>query len=92
MISDYVLSSGFKLNTQTELINIFGSDSKANVKKYFVNKEVKFPVISDRKDIEKQFGIYGYPSLYLINENGIIIETLYGSSQVLPFLKSLSIK
>ncbi len=92
MISDYILSSGFKLNSQTELINIFGSDSKANVKKYFVNKEVHFTVISDRKDIEKQFGINGYPILYLINENGIIIETLDGSSQVLPFLKSLSIK
>ncbi|MBO6183826.1 MAG: redoxin domain-containing protein [Chryseobacterium sp.] len=90
IISDYILSPGFKLNSQTELINIFGSDSKANVKKYFVNTEMKFPVISERKDIEKQFGINGYPMLYLIDENGIITETLDGSSQILPFLKSLT--
>ena len=90
IISDYILSSGFKLNTQMELINIFGSDSKANVKKYFVNKEVKFPVISDRKDLEKQFGINGYPIFYLIDENGIVKETLDGSSQILLFLKTLT--
>ncbi|OBW39525.1 Thiol-disulfide oxidoreductase ResA [Chryseobacterium sp. MOF25P] len=90
IISDHILSPGFRLNSQTELINIFGSDPKINATKYFVNKEVKFPVISDRKDLEKQFGINGYPILYLIDENGIIKETLDGSSQILPFLKSLT--
>lgn len=90
IISDYILSSGFNLNPKIELINIFGSDSKVNVKKYFANKEVKFPIITDQKDLEKQFGINGYPILYLVNENGIITETLDGSSQVLPFLKTLT--
>lgn len=90
IISDFILSSDFKLNPQIELINIFGSDSKANVTKYFVNKEVSFTVIPDRKDLEQQFGINGYPILYLINENGLITETLDGSSQILPFLKSLT--
>lgn len=92
IITDYILSSGFKLNPQIELINIFGSDSKANVTKYFVNKEVSFPVIPERKDLEQRFGINGYPILYLINENGMITETLDGSSQILPFLKSLTDK
>ncbi|MCX8531884.1 TlpA family protein disulfide reductase [Chryseobacterium luquanense] len=92
IISDYILSSNFKLNPQMELINIFGSDSKASVTKYFVNKEVNFPVIPDLKDIEQQFGINGYPILYLVNENGIIIETLDSTNQILPFLKNLSKK
>ncbi|MFL9835330.1 TlpA family protein disulfide reductase [Chryseobacterium terrae] len=90
IISDYILSSGFKLNPQIELIHIFGSDSKANVVRYFVNKEIGFRIIPDRKDLEQQFGINGYPILYLIDENGIITETLDGSAQVLPFLKSLT--
>jgi hypothetical protein len=90
IISDYLLSSAFNLNSQTELINIFGSDSKSNVTRYFVNKEVKFPVIADEKNLEKQFGINGYPLLYLINEDGFITETLDGSSEILPFLKNLN--
>ena len=90
IISDYILSSGFNLNPKIELINIFSSDSKADVKKYYVNKEVKFTVIANQKDLEKQFGINGYPILYLVNEKGIITETLDGSSQILPFLKSLT--
>lgn len=92
IISDYILSAGFNLNSKTELINIFGSDSAGNVKRYFVNKEVRFPVIADRKDIEKRFGINGYPILYLINEDGLITETLDSSSEILPFLKSLNNK
>jgi len=90
IISDYILSSGFKLNPQIELIHIFGSDSKTDVIKYYVNKDAKFPVIADKKDLEKEFGINGYPILYLIDENGTIAEALDGSSQILPFLKSLT--
>lgn len=92
IISDYILSSGFKLNPQIELINVFGSDSKPNATKYYVNKDVKFTVLADRKDLEKQFGINGYPILYFVDENGMITETLDGSSQILPFLKSLMSK
>lgn len=92
IISDYIVSRAFKLDSQIEIINIFGSDSKVNTAKYFVNKEVNFPIIAERKDLEKQFGINGYPILYLIDENGIITETLDGSSQILLFLKSLTTK
>lgn len=92
MISEYLLGSDFNLNPTIELLNIFGSDSKASVKRYFINKDVKFPVIADQIKLEKQFGINGYPVLFLINEDGFISETMDGSSEILPFLKSLNSK
>lgn len=92
IISDYLVSPNLNSNSKTELINVFGSDPTANVRRYFLNKEVKFPVIANRKDLEQEFGINGYPMLYLINEDGIITEMLDGSSEILPFLKSLNSK
>lgn len=92
MISEYLLGSDFNLKPTIELINIFGSDSKPNVKRYFINKDVKFPVIADQIKLEKQFGINGYPVLFLINVDGFITEMMAGSVEILPFLKSLNSK
>lgn len=92
VISDFIVNPSFKLNPEIEIINIFGSDTLASTKKYFVNKEVKFTVVPERKDLEKKFGINGYPILYFIDEKGIITETLDGSSEILSFLKTLTTK
>ncbi|WP_312077048.1 hypothetical protein [Chryseobacterium sp.] len=92
LISDFITAPSFKLSSDIEIINIFGSDSKTHVTQYFLNKEVKSAVIPDRKDIEKQFNISGYPILYYVDENGIITESFDDASQILPFLKSLVLK
>lgn len=91
-ITDYLLSSDFNLNPKVEMIDIFGSDSQAAVTRYFVNKEVKFPVIADQKNLEKQYGINDYPVLFLINADGFISETMDGTTEIFPFLKSLNSK
>ncbi|WP_165592826.1 TlpA family protein disulfide reductase [Chryseobacterium sp. JAH] len=91
-ITDYLLSSDFNLNPSVEIINIFGSDSKVSVTRYFLNKEVKFSVIADQKNLEKQYGINGYPVLFLINEDGFISATMDGTTEIFPFLKSLNNK
>lgn len=91
-ITDYLLSSDFNLNPSVEIINIFGSDSKVSVTRYFLNKEVKFPIIADQKNLEKQYGINGYPVLFLINEDGFISATMDGTTEIFPFLKSLNNK
>lgn len=92
LITDFITNPSFKLSSDIELINIFGSDSKIHINQYFLNKEVKSAVIPDRRDIEKQFNISSYPALYYVDENGIITESFDEASQILPFLKGLSLK
>lgn len=89
-ISDLINDKYFKLDDKIKLINFYGSDSKENIIQYFKKQSKNYPVIADRKDIEKEYGISGYPVLYLVNENGIITETVDGADNVLPFLKKLS--
>lgn len=88
MINDTI----FKLSDDIKLINFYGSDSKENAIKVFKKHKQIYPIIANRTDIEKEYGISGYPILYLIDENGIIKATVDGADKILPFLKNLNMK
>lgn len=90
MVSDFINDANFKLNDDIKLINFFGSDSKENAVRISKKYAQIFPIIANRRDIEKEYGISGYPVLYLVNEKGIITETVDGADNILPFLNKLN--
>lgn len=90
IVSDFANDANFKLNNDIKLINFYGSDSKENAIRISKKHTQNYLIIADRKDIEKDYGISGYPVLYLVNENGIITETVDGADKILPFLKKLN--
>ncbi|MCT4010891.1 hypothetical protein HZQ24_00850 [Elizabethkingia anophelis] len=90
VVTDYISQPDYVLNNNITLINIFGSDSVENVTKYFRNKQANNIIITNRKDIETEYGISGYPVLYIVNKEGIIAKVADGSDQVISLLKELN--
>ena len=89
-VFDYMNNENFKLSNNSKLVNVYASDSKEKVEKYFKNKAINFPIITNQKEIENKYNIAGYPVLYLIDKNGIISGTFDGCEQIIQFLKAES--
>ncbi len=88
VVFDFLINQHFKLPNKLNLINIYASDTKENVAKYFNNNLEKFQIIVNQKELENKYQISGYPVMYLIDKNGIIIETFDGYEQIIQFLKA----
>jgi peroxiredoxin len=55
-------------------------DSKERMGKYMSNVEIPFTVLLDAKEVGKSYGVSGFPTFYLIDENGKIEEVSQGYS------------
>lgn len=86
-VTEYMSKSNIKFDKDLKLINFLESNSVEIAKDYTKKYKTNFPVIANRKDVEKEYGISGYPAMYLINEKGIIEKTFNGSDEILTFLK-----
>src|SRR5690606_12925176 len=53
-------------------------DSKERMEKYMSKVEIPFPVLLGAKEVGKSYGVYGFPTFYLIDENGKIEEVTQG--------------
>ena len=92
IVSDFLNDETFKLPTNVKFINVYASDSKENIEKYFKGRKVDFPIVVQQKELENKYQISGYPILYFIDSNGIILEVFEGSDQIIEFLKSANTK
>jgi hypothetical protein len=92
IVFDYINSGDFKIPNDLKFVNAYGSDKKESVEKYFKSKTTNFPIIVAQKEIEIKYQISGYPVLYLISENGEIVEVYDGYVEIIKFLKSTSQK
>lgn len=92
IVSDFINSESFNLQNDCKLINVYASESKQNIEKYFKGKATFFPIIVNHKEIEDKYQVSGYPVLYFINENGTISGTFEGYEPVIQFLRSKSTK
>ncbi|WP_313100586.1 redoxin domain-containing protein [Epilithonimonas sp.] len=88
MVSDFITTENFKLPNNLNLINFYATDKKELVVKFLKNKKQNFPIIADQKEIEKKYQVSGYPILYLIDDKGLVTQSLYGTEPIIEYLKS----
>lgn len=55
-------------------------DSKEKMEKYMSRIEIPFPVLIDAQELGKAYGVNGYPTFFLIDENGKIEDVVVGYS------------
>lgn len=87
-ISNFINNENFNLSKGLNLINFYATDNKDIVNKFFKTRTQNFPIIADKKEIEKDYQVSGYPVLYLIDDKGIIIKSLQGLEPIMEYLKS----
>lgn len=86
-ITDFLNQSNLIFDNHIKLITILESNSIETAKKYSKKYKTNYPVIANRKDIEKEYGIAGYPMMYLIDERGLITNSFNGSEEILSYFK-----
>jgi peroxiredoxin len=55
-------------------------DSKEKMDKYRAKVSIPFPVLVNAEEVRKAYGVTGYPSFYLIDENGKVEDVVVGFS------------
>ncbi len=86
-VTEFMSQSNLTFDKNIKLITFLESNSLETAKKYYQKYKTNYPTIVNRKDIEKEYGISGYPVMYLINEKGVVEEIFDGSDQILSYLK-----
>lgn len=57
---------------EVEIIAIYPLDDKLSLEKYINKHKVVYPIIASNKDFAEKYNISGYPTFYIIDQNGII--------------------
>lgn len=55
-------------------------DSKEKMEKYLTKVSIPFPVLTNAEEMGKAYGVSGYPTFYLIDENGKVEDVVVGFS------------
>jgi thioredoxin-related protein len=87
IVSDFITDINFRLPDNLTLIHVYAADSKEDLNKYFRNRTTQFPIITNQKALEYQYQVSGYPILYHIDENGLILQVFEGFEPIIAFLK-----
>lgn len=91
LVIDHISQTGFRLKEEVDMFTFLGSDSQDRAIKYLDRFPLAGSVIADRRDIETAYGIAGYPILYLVDQNGIVVESLAGSEGIVEFIDELAV-
>ncbi|MFY0599214.1 MAG: TlpA family protein disulfide reductase [Cyclobacteriaceae bacterium] len=78
---DYINQDNFKINDQVSWLYINPIDSKKKMEGYLMKSEIPFPILTDAKEIAENYGVNGYPTFFLVNEEGIIETVNVGYSE-----------
>lgn len=62
-------------------------DSKSDMEKYLKKFHVPFPVVAEAKSLGKSYGVSGYPTFFLVDEQGVIEKVKAGYQE--EFFRSL---
>ncbi|WP_111672709.1 TlpA family protein disulfide reductase [Algoriphagus litoralis] len=92
LVIDHISQSNFGLKKGVDMVTFLGSDTKENAVKYLERYPLAIPVIADRRDIETAYGVAGYPILYLVDQKGVVLESLAGSEGIIELLDSLTLE
>lgn len=56
-------------------------DTKERMMKYNQKTNIPFPILTNAKEIGEAYGVNGYPSFFIIDEKGIIVESFSGFNE-----------
>ena len=82
----YFNQKDYRLSNKTNGVYL-NIDKKIDVADYINKINVPFQVISDAKELSELYGVFGYPTFFLIDEFGVIENVVVGYNE--EFLESL---
>lgn len=77
----HINKDDFELANKVQWLYINPEDGKERMKSYMKKLEITFPVLTDAKTVGERYGVNGYPTFFLINEDGIIETVQSGYSE-----------
>lgn len=90
MAIDYMNREDFLLPDDMVSIYINPVDKADRVASYAQKSHIPFPVVADARAVGEMYGVWAYPTFFLIDEKGVIRETVVGYRE--EFLEGLSTK
>jgi peroxiredoxin len=90
MAIDHINRKGFALPDNVVGVYINPIDKPDRVASYAQKSHIPFPVVADARAIGTLYGVSGYPTFFLIDEQGVIQKTVIGYQEA--FLNELSKK
>ena len=69
---------GFEFRDEVVTLYINPIDKKERMEKYIMHNIINFPVLTDAKETGLAYGVSGYPTFFIIDENGVIEKTFVG--------------
>lgn len=70
--------SGFEFRDEVVALYINPVDKKERMEKYVMHNIINFPVLTDAKETGVAYGVSGYPTFFIIDEEGVIEKTFVG--------------
>ncbi len=77
----------FQVSENVSVVSIYPYDTKIKVSKYMENFNPSFAVIADSEEIGNDYGVYGFPTFFVIAQTGEIEKIVTGYQR--EFLESL---
>jgi peroxiredoxin len=90
MAIDHMNRKGFVLPDDMVGVYINPIDKAERVASYAQKSHIPFPVVADARAVGEMYGVYAYPTFFLVDEQGVIQETVVGYRE--GFLDGLSEK
>jgi len=87
---DHFSRRDFKLPPDMVGIYINPVDKKDKLALYAQKVTIPFGLVPEAHAIGKQYGVYGYPTFYLIDERGVIEKVVVGYQEA--FIDGLAVK
>ncbi|MBT1688624.1 TlpA disulfide reductase family protein [Dawidia soli] len=87
---DYMNRKDFVLPDDMVAVYINPVDKADRVASYAQKSHISFPVVADARAVGAMYGVWAYPTFFLIDEKGVIEKTVVGYEE--DFLKGLGKK
>lgn len=75
---DHMNRAGFALPKDVVGLYINPVDERDRLTSYAQKSHISFPVVAEAGAVGKMYGVYAYPTFFLIDEQGVIQETVVG--------------
>jgi len=87
---DHMTQDNFNFPAHLVGLYINPTDKKDAIARYSEKVTIPFMVVPDAREIGKQYGVYGYPTFYVIDEQGLIEKVVVGYEK--EFIDGLAVK